>query len=196
MKKLIFETSTEKSSLALIDENTLIAQLNFFGGPGLSEKLAPAVQDLIQKFSFKCDAIVLGIGPGSFTGIRVGASLAHSLSIGWNIPLWTAPSLSAFSFETKEKLAVLFDARSGGLYVQSNAEKTPFLLPAEEVLEKLKEFKHLASPHPEKIKKRFCLEHAKWHESSPDLLRLSNAATLHPEEAPLSPIYLSQLIVV
>lgn len=187
MKQLVFETSSEKSILALIENEEIIAIEKFFGGPGLSEKLAPAVEHLLSKHRFLPDQIGVGIGPGSFTGIRVGASLALSLSFGWNLPLYTAPSTSLFFSKEFLGFAVVFDARSGGFYIQTSIETPPFLLSKEDALERLKQFPGLLSPHADKIQSRLeipCVE------IEPNPLSFFSHAKLHNPEIPLSPIYL------
>lgn len=187
MKQLIFETSTEKACLALLENKQIVAIEYFFGGPGLSEKLAPATAELLARHDFSPEQIVVGIGPGSFTGIRVGCSLALSLAFAWKIPLYTACSLRAFAPATLEPFAVLIDARSAGFYVQL-AESKPFLLPPDGTLPGIT---HLASPHPEKIQRRFNPPEILWHETSPSPHLLAQNCSLHDLSTPLSPYYLS-----
>jgi tRNA A37 threonylcarbamoyladenosine modification protein TsaB len=89
--------------------------------------------------------IAVGIGPGSYTGIRVGAALAKTLAYGWNIPLLGFCSLKAF-----EPLPVLIDARMGGFYAL--LDNKPLLLPPSSPL--LQNLPSISSPHPELIQKR------------------------------------------
>ncbi len=67
------------------------------------------------------DAIAVGIGPGSFTGLRIAASVAQGLAFGWNIPLVPVSSLQIIAQTAYEKYAdpavlVAMDARMGEVY--------------------------------------------------------------------------------
>lgn len=143
MKILLFETSTEFALLAVVVEGKVAYELRLSGGPELSKMLGAEVKKILEAHPPPYDRIVAGIGPGSFTGTRVGASMASALSFGWKIPLYTASSLSAFGPGT-----VAVDARMGGIYVQ---EQEPLLLSLSEAAEFLQKQPALASPHPEKI---------------------------------------------
>jgi tRNA threonylcarbamoyladenosine biosynthesis protein TsaB len=93
---LAMDTATDRASIAL----------GVPGGPPLQEPIAgarrhaagvlPAVQRLLQSAGTSIEAlsgIVLSDGPGSFTGLRVGAAVAKALVHARGLPLWVAPSL-------------------------------------------------------------------------------------------------------
>lgn len=103
MSGLIFETSTEKGLIALSLGGNLIAAKPLAGGPELSKTLALEVKNLLTLHSFQPEFIAVGTGPGSYTGIRVGAALAKSLAFGWNIPLFGFCSLKAFAVSHKQR---------------------------------------------------------------------------------------------
>lgn len=185
MKTLILETSTEKSCLILADLGRPVRVKNLNGGPELSKRLAMEVNDLL---SFQPELIAVGIGPGSYTGIRVGAALAKALSFAWKIPLTGFCSLKAFlpSLE-KEPYAVIVDARMGGLYVLFSGKDIPELVPPTDP--RLQEIPHLFSPHPEVLKKRGILA----HETSPDPASLSKLVFNQFLESGISSIELNYL---
>jgi tRNA threonylcarbamoyl adenosine modification protein YeaZ len=140
---LTIETSSEKSCLLLSDKDQPLAFKALPGGTGLSRNLALEVKNILQ--SKQPDLIAVGTGPGSYTGIRVGAALAKALAYGWNIPLMGFCSLKAFG-----PPPVLVDARMGGFYAL--LDSTPQLLsPTDPKLQTLVE---IHSPHPSVIQKR------------------------------------------
>jgi len=145
MKILLLETSLEEALLAVIENNKLVFEERLLGGPELSKKLGLEIQKIITQLPPPYGHIVVGIGPGSFTGMRVGASMASALAFGWKIPLFTVSSLAGFGPGT-----VLVDARMGGIYVQTNGEE-PRLLSLEEASTVLPDHPALISPHPDKI---------------------------------------------
>jgi len=170
MNGLILETSTEKGAIVLAYKDTPLDTISLLGGPHLSKNLALEVKLLLKKHSLKPDYIATGIGPGSFTGIRVGAALAKALSFGWDIPLFGFCSLSAFSPLDAPSHAVVVDARMGGIYVLTG--KTARLVPICEAEETLKNETLLFSPHPEIIKKRISSQ-GKWLECVPNPITLA-----------------------
>ncbi len=62
------------------------------------------------------DVIAVGVGPGSYTGVRVGVSLALGLGRGWNAHVVGVPSLEAIAAQRDGLIAVTLDARKGMVY--------------------------------------------------------------------------------
>lgn len=156
MHILILETSSEKSCLVLAKKDRPIAFKPLLGGPPLSKGLGLEVKNLIE--AVRPDLVAVGVGPGSYTGIRVGAALAKGLSYGWQVPLMGFCSLKAFG-----PPPILVDARSGGFYAFLK-EKAELLSPRDP---RLDEWAKIGSPHPELIKKRIAST-AVLHEINPD----------------------------
>lgn len=182
MKSLILEASTEHALLAETDGRIL----HLPGGPTLSKTLGAH----IATFSGPYDRIILGIGPGSFTGIRVIASMGQALAFGWNIPLYSVSSLTAFAPENTDDFIVAVDARSGGIYCQT-AFNTPILLPLDQASLLLSTAPLITSPHSAKILQRLPhLSTRPWLQTlpSPKLMEI-HASHAHP----LNLHYLSNL---
>lgn len=160
MKKLLLETSTEKSFIALIQgEKATLKPLE--GGPLLSKLLALEVATLLKDQEMKPDLIGVGVGPGSLTGVRVGLSLARSLAFGWKIPCFEFCSLKTFIPEQTGPFAVLIDARSQGIHLLlGDKHKThiqwdkPLLLSPESLTHILAPIPLIISPHPHRIESR------------------------------------------
>jgi tRNA threonylcarbamoyl adenosine modification protein YeaZ len=89
---LAFDTSTAACTAALFDgSGGLIARRDEIIGRGHSERLVPMIAELLEGRGADC--ILVGVGPGSFTGIRVAIAAAHGLAIGWDAELWGMSSL-------------------------------------------------------------------------------------------------------
>lgn len=143
VKGLILDTSSN-SSFALLAEGALpLASLSLGQGPELSKNLGSLLHEFLKDTPI--NFIAVGIGPGSYTGIRVGAALAQALAFGWKIPLFSFCSLLVF-MPPKEAgpSAVLLD--SGACF----KETTLSFLSFKDSLKELEELT-LFSPHPEKL---------------------------------------------
>lgn len=122
MKVLAIETSTLAGGVALMDEKRLIAEYRLDVVVHHSERILNAI-DLLLKDSgtgvADLDAVAVSIGPGSFTGLRVGLATAKGLAIGQNKPLVLVPTLEAYAamFRYSEAWVVPFiDARRSEVY--------------------------------------------------------------------------------
>jgi len=179
---LILEASTEHALLA----DNLGNSFHLTGGPSLSKCLGAEVQKFASGRSFQ--RVIIGCGPGSFTGIRVIAAMGQALAFGWGVPLLTASSLTAFAPE-EDEFAVVFDARSGGLYLQIGFD-APQLLKLEEAALILETVPLITSPHPNKILQRLPhLASRTWRETKPNPALLERHAI--PASKPINLYYLS-----
>ena len=200
MRALILETSTEKSCLILSENGEVRKSKFLIGGPELSKRLAWEVDSLLKEFPGTIDFITVGQGPGSYTGTRVGASLAKGLSFGWEIPLYGFCSLKSFCPKPKEgPFAIIVDAKMGGLYILLGKWSggtvlfgSPELIKIDSALSYLTEIPHLVSPHPAEIEKR--LPSLKVEEADPDPELLAIWAFSTEFQAPLELSYLNQLV--
>lgn len=82
---LAFDTSSASCTAALFDGDACIARRDELIGRGHSERLVPMIGELLG--GRRPDRILVGVGPGSFTGIRVAIAAAHGLAIGWKAKL-------------------------------------------------------------------------------------------------------------
>ncbi|MBI4356657.1 MAG: tRNA (adenosine(37)-N6)-threonylcarbamoyltransferase complex dimerization subunit type 1 TsaB [Gammaproteobacteria bacterium] len=120
---LALETSTERCSVALLVHNHLLEQQEE-GTQKASLHVLGMIHNLLSKsniFFSNLDLIVFGQGPGTFTGVRLGASIAQSLAFAHDLPIVAVSSLACLAEEahlTFSKGAVLGvqDARMGAVY--------------------------------------------------------------------------------
>ena len=117
---LAFDTSSEACTAALFEPGgKLIARSDERIGRGHAERLVPMIAELIG--DTHPSQVLVGIGPGSFTGIRVAIAAAHGLAIGWGCDLlgFSSLALLAASVEPdREALAVATMGGHGQLFVQ------------------------------------------------------------------------------
>src|SRR3954467_3100756 len=116
---LAFDTSSAACTAALFDDGgACVASRDEQIGRGHSERLVPMLAELLEGRA--ANRIVVGVGPGSFTGIRVGIAAAHGLAIGWDAELLGMSSLAllAAGVEPAGEVAVAILGGHGELFVQ------------------------------------------------------------------------------
>lgn len=93
---LAIDTATDRASVALGVPGAEPLEENVSGARRHAAALLPMIQSLLRRAGASLEVlsgIVLSDGPGSFTGLRVGASVAKALVHARRLPLWVAPSL-------------------------------------------------------------------------------------------------------
>ncbi|MDG2454830.1 MAG: tRNA (adenosine(37)-N6)-threonylcarbamoyltransferase complex dimerization subunit type 1 TsaB [Bacteroidia bacterium] len=125
-KFLLIESSGEVCSAAVAVDATIVAEKAIQEANSHSTYLATYVDEVLQGANIKAgdlDAIVVGGGPGSYTGLRIGVSLAKGLCFGANIPLIACSTLRALAVAALEKnpqadrVISLIDARRMDAYI-------------------------------------------------------------------------------
>ena len=90
---LALDTSTAACSAALFDgSGACVASADELIGRGHAERLVPMLDELLA--GRRADRVIVGVGPGSFTGIRVGIAAAQGLAIGWGCEVAGMSSLA------------------------------------------------------------------------------------------------------
>jgi tRNA threonylcarbamoyladenosine biosynthesis protein TsaB len=128
MKTLVLDTATAACSVALFDGDVLVARLHEVVGRGHAERLVPMIAALPG--GGRADRILVDVGPGSFTGIRVGLAAARGLGLGWGVPVAGYPSTAAvaagaFASGVAGRLAVVLEGGHGEVFMQGFTA-TPF----------------------------------------------------------------------
>ena len=115
---LALDTSTAACTAALFDgSGDCIARRDEVIGRGHAERLVPMIAEMLE--GRNADQIIVGVGPGSFTGIRVGIAAAHGLAIGWGAELKGMSSLALLAATTSgSEVAVAVQGGHGELFVQ------------------------------------------------------------------------------
>ena len=121
MKILAIETSTRASSVAAVFDGKIFAESLRVSPQSFSETLMPQVEDVIKiSGAFEnLDAVAVSIGPGSFTGLRIGLATAKALAYAWKIKIIGVPTLHALSYNFPcAKVLPLIDAQKNRAYCQ------------------------------------------------------------------------------
>ena len=143
MKIAAFDTSSKALTLAILEDETLLAQMTLNIKKNHSITLMPAIDFLMNSLDMKptdLDRIAVAQGPGSYTGLRIAVATAKTLAYTLKIELVGVSSLLALVPEKTEGLVIpLINARRNnvyaGFYQSGQAVRPEAHLPLAEVLE-------------------------------------------------------------
>lgn len=116
---LAIDTSTAACTAALFDgDGHCLARADERIGRGHAERLVPMIAEMLG--GRRADRVLVGVGPGSFTGIRVGIAAANGLAIGWGAALEGMSSLAlmAAAAPGTGRVAAVMSGGHGELFVQ------------------------------------------------------------------------------
>ena len=121
MKILAIDTSSSICSVAILEDDKLIDKNELNDGKTHSENLMPLLDELLKRNSIdikNIDLIACCVGPGSFTGIRIGVASIKPIAEVLNIKIASVMSLEALArnVEGKETIVSLIDARNNQVY--------------------------------------------------------------------------------
>lgn len=123
MNSLIIESSTDAASVALRSKGQIISE-HIVGQRRHNDVILPQVQGLCEQANIKPSAleqVVFGSGPGSFTGTRIGTSIAQGIAVAANAQLNALSSFQILAqgihkiFEI-DAIIIAFDARKDEIY--------------------------------------------------------------------------------
>ena len=100
MRILVIDSATEACSVALFDGGTLVDGAYEVIGRGHAERLVPMIAELPDKGH--ADRVVVSLGPGSFTGVRIGLAAARALGLAWKAPVLGYPTLALVAAMARE----------------------------------------------------------------------------------------------
>lgn len=140
MRSLGIETSTPTGSVALVENQRVVYRLEHDEPSAHAERILPLVGRCLAEAGWRrgdLERIAVGIGPGSFVGLRVGIALAQGLGLGLAIPVLGVGSLQSLAHavpgaEGGSRLALL-DARRDELFAAAYAADGRELLAPEAV---------------------------------------------------------------
>ena len=122
MKILALDSSGLVASAAIVEDDVLIAEYTTDDKKTHSQTLLPMLDEIRQMIDLDLhtiDAIAISAGPGSFTGLRIGAATAKGLGLALNLPLVEVPTLEGLAFNlcgTDKLVCPIMDARRNQVY--------------------------------------------------------------------------------
>lgn len=121
MKTLGISTSSRIASVAFMNDDGSIALLKDESAKAHSVSLMPMLEKLLEENNVELkdiDLIAVDIGPGSFTGVRIGVSVANALAFAGNKKVCAVSSLAALgcAAETNNRIFSIVDAKNGNCY--------------------------------------------------------------------------------
>lgn len=122
MKILAFDSSGLVASVAIVQDDNLIAEYTTNYKKTHSQTLLPMLDEVVRmtetdKKSF--DLLAVAAGPGSFTGLRIGSATVKGLALAWNIPVVAVPTLEALAYNawgSRRIICPIMDARRRQVY--------------------------------------------------------------------------------
>jgi tRNA threonylcarbamoyladenosine biosynthesis protein TsaB len=150
-----FDTSTAATSVCVLREDGAVLETDpdaaaLARPPAHASELMPAIAELLEQAGVEygdLEAIAVGVGPGTFTGLRIGVATARGLALAHGLQLRPVSSLAALAAGVGERsgkapLLPLIDAKRGELYgalFDGEDERwPPFVAPPEELVERLR----------------------------------------------------------
>ena len=119
---LAIETATSVGSVALVSEHKTIASRYFDTGKYHSQRLFLEIEAMFEGVDSRLDqldAVAVSIGPGSFTGLRIGLSAAKGFCLAVDAVLLTVPTLEALAARvpySRAPICPMLDARRDQVY--------------------------------------------------------------------------------
>jgi tRNA threonylcarbamoyladenosine biosynthesis protein TsaB len=100
-RTLVIETASEACSIALFEGGELLVRDHRVLGRGHAERLIPMIEALPDKG--RADTILTSLGPGSFTGVRIGIAAARALGVAWSVQVRGYPTLALIAAIARHK---------------------------------------------------------------------------------------------
>lgn len=123
MNVLAINTSSYRLGIAIMDDQQVVGVHETFAKVNQSTRVMPAIEQLMKDVHMKptaIDKIIVTRGPGSFTGIRIGVTIAKTMAWALDVPVIGVSTLEALAYQAivyRDKVIVPFiDARRGRVY--------------------------------------------------------------------------------
>ena len=122
MKVLAIETATSRQSVAILDDRSILARSDEDAQGAHARLLIPTIDRLLGSCGLALsalDGLAVSIGPGSFTGLRVGLATAMGIRVATGLPLAAVPTLEAMAWNHRDSpypLCPVLKARTGEVY--------------------------------------------------------------------------------
>ncbi len=122
MRILALDTSTNVATAAILEDDVIIGEYSCNKGKTHSQRLMPMIQSLLEAVGLKAadmDAFAASIGPGSFTGLRIGVTTVKAMAFAAQKPVVSVYTLDALAFNLAGSKAIIcpvIDARNNQVF--------------------------------------------------------------------------------
>lgn len=122
MRILAVDTSTNVATVAILEDDTIIGEYSCNRGKTHSQRLMPMVQNLLEMVGLKAadmDAFAASIGPGSFTGLRIGVTTVKAMAFAAGKQVISVHTLDALAYNlsiSKDLICPIIDARNDQVF--------------------------------------------------------------------------------
>lgn len=122
MRILAVDTSTNVATVAILEDDTIIGEYSCNRGKTHSQRLMPMIQNLLEMVGLKAadmDAFAASIGPGSFTGLRIGVTTVKAMAFAAAKPVISVHTLDALAYNlsiSKDLICPIIDARNDQVF--------------------------------------------------------------------------------
>ncbi len=189
MLVILIDTCTERGVVALYRglEPLIIEQLPF--GLQNSKVLLPTIEAVLLRAhveTSQLDAVAVGVGPGSYTGIRVGVAAAKAIAFAHQLPLMAVSTLEGLIPPSDGSYAAVIDAKVGGVYYllgersggRIHYHTQPAISEIDDFLERSKGITTVVTPVAATLQNRIDVSATQWQwlEIAPDTTQLMRVA--------------------
>ena len=179
----LFIDTHDKNVVIILYKNNNILDLNIENSNyGHSQITLPRIKQMLDKYNLKpqdLNTIAVVIGPGSFTGIRIGVTIAKTLAYTLNIPIKIIDSLKlkAISYKTNEDFLISMEDKNGAYIGKFNKD-----------YEQLEEYKYLSKKDYESIKNQVTNVEPNYQEL---ISYINKSESINPHK--VNPIYIKRI---
>ena len=164
-KRLVIDTATKYIYLALIIDDLLVDSVYEVGNNDHSVTIMPYLESMIKKQNIslnQLDEVIVGVGPGSYTGVRIGVTVAKMIAYLNDISIYKVSSLALMASHSNQRYILpLIDARRGNAFMA--------------LLENDKEIKYIKEDRLQNIesfKESIDLEYEEVIEGEPQIIKI------------------------
>ena len=118
---LAIDTANDSISVALLKNKDVLSHDFQIMDRGQGEALIPMIQSVLGKASFdiqNLNRVAVSVGPGSFTGVRIGLSAARGIGLALQIPVYGVTSFEVAAYQSVDSVLTVLDTKRGDFYTQ------------------------------------------------------------------------------
>ncbi len=122
MRSLAIDSSSDLLSVALAEDNKIVVSESVLMQRGQGEALIPLIRKLCESVSWdvaSLNQVIVAVGPGSFTGVRIALAAARGIGLSLNIPVYGLTNFSTLiPTDVSYPICVALDTKRGDFYTQ------------------------------------------------------------------------------